>query len=122
MRKLPIRPLAVLWCGLALSACSRMPNPADEALADYRPDAGRGRAIYAVFCAECHAQGENGAPRPDHPEDWAGRAVGLPGLLTDHAGRGFLDMPARGGRPELSRQNIADAVFFMVREVAIEEE
>lgn len=84
------------------------------------PVLSRGRDVWGATCENCH--GGNalvGAPKITHDADWAKRiAQGLP-VLFAHAIDGFFgpsykEMPARGGDPDLSDDQVRAAVAFMV--------
>lgn len=81
-------------------------------------DAVKGRAVYQAVCIACHAP-ENvmvSAPKAGDVKEWARRAgTDAAGLrqLTDHAVEGFGAMPPKGGRADLTRAQIQDAIEFM---------
>jgi len=73
-----------------------------------------GKDLVETVCAECHATGVDGAPKIGDVEAWSNRASqGLSGL-TLHALEGIRNMPAHGGRPDLSDLAISRAVTYMV--------
>lgn len=72
-----------------------------------------GAAIYASACQACHMTGAAGAPKPGSPE-WAARAEQGLETLSDHAINGYNAMPAKGGRMDLSDQEVIAAVEFML--------
>ncbi|MEN8774049.1 MAG: c-type cytochrome [Akkermansiaceae bacterium] len=77
-----------------------------------------GREIYLTECSGCHNEGEEGAPALSRAKEWSKRIEqGLP-ILFDHAINGFDgmdgEMPARGGTPSLSDEEVKNAVRFMV--------
>lgn len=73
-----------------------------------------GMRIYNKVCSECHNDGKNGAPRLDEALDWKRRIFQGEEVLDQHALNGYLKMPAKGGHPELSQQDIIDAVHFII--------
>jgi len=75
-----------------------------------------GEVIYTEVCASCHGSGALGSPKFKDAGAWAKRnAQGYPLLLT-HALKGFNKMPARGGDPDLTDQEVANAVVYMTNE------
>lgn len=72
-----------------------------------------GKKIYESVCMACHAAGVAGAPVPGS-EAMAQRlaAKGLDGLFNS-AINGLNVMPPRGGRPDLSDDDIRAATEFM---------
>lgn len=76
-----------------------------------------GSYIYQQLCGACHQSGAGGAPLPTK-EAWAPRlAQGLETLVT-HAIDGYQGpagiMPARGGNPGLTDEQVRVAVEWMV--------
>lgn len=79
-----------------------------------------GQVLYQTVCSACHGP-ENvmvSAPKAGDLADWGKRlARGPKGIetLTDNAVNGFGAMPARGGNSELSRDQILQAIRFMMQ-------
>lgn len=72
-----------------------------------------GAAIYATVCQACHMSGAAGAPIPG-TDLWAERAAkGLEALSTS-AINGIGTMPAKGGRMDLSDEEVIAAVEHML--------
>jgi len=112
--------LSILPCLVFLQGCWQAKSP--DALAQNKADYQRGMHIYNTFCSECHDEGKNGAPRLDDVDDWNLRAMQWSSVLKSHATEGFMDMPSKGGHPELSDQNISDALYYMEIKIRAEEE
>lgn len=77
-----------------------------------------GEAVYYQVCTLCHTRGLAGAPQLGDREAWNARvAQGMETLveraINGYQGRGGM-MPARGGNPSLSDDEVAAAVAFMV--------
>lgn len=72
-----------------------------------------GELIYERACASCHAVGAAGAPRLVASE-WAGRIEQGIDVLVDHAINGLGAMPPRGGRRDLSDEQIEVSVAYML--------
>ncbi len=90
-------------------------EPAPAAAA--APAARSGAEIVQAACAACHTTGVAGAPRTGVADDWKARiAQGMP-VLLDHSINGFKGMPARGGNPTLSDEDMKKAVAFMLEQV-----
>jgi len=88
-------------------------------------DLANGKSVYDASCASCHAAGIMGAPKTGTARKWTDR---LPqGLATivqksidGYSGefRGSKTfMPAKGGNPDLTDQEVGDAVAYMINEV-----
>jgi len=72
-----------------------------------------GQQVFQAVCTACHSAGVAGAPIPGS-EDMKKRlaAQGLDGLV-DKAIHGLNAMPPKGGRPDLSDDEIRAAVKYM---------
>ncbi len=76
-----------------------------------------GALIYERVCAACHLTGAGGAPAPTAAAWAPRRAKGLD-LLVTHAIEGFRGeaglMPAKGGRPDLTDEQVRVTVEYML--------
>jgi len=70
--------------------------------------------IYTNVCAACHATGVAGAPQPGTPAMAQRIEKGMDALMQT-ALNGLNAMPARGGRPDLSDEQIQVVVEFMTQ-------
>ena len=70
--------------------------------------------IYNTVCAACHATGAAGAPKPGSPEMALRAEKGLDALMQT-ALNGLNAMPARGGRADLSDEQVQAVVEFMTQ-------
>ncbi|MEQ1801115.1 MAG: c-type cytochrome [Gammaproteobacteria bacterium] len=90
--------------------------PADQAAA---PVAAKltGEQVYNAACFACHGAGVGGAPKFGDAAAWKPRLAQGPATLNKHALEGFQGqagvMPAKGGRVDLSDDEIVAAVKFM---------
>jgi cytochrome c5 len=76
-----------------------------------------GEEVFKGTCIACHGQGLNGAPIFGNKKMWAKRLPqGVP-VLIQHAANGYGLMPAKGGNADLSDEQIAAAVKYMVAQV-----
>lgn len=77
-----------------------------------------GESTYKKVCALCHSSGVAGAPKPGDKADWEPRIAQGNDLLYKHALEGFTGakgmMPARGGSPALTDDEVKAAVDYMV--------
>ena len=76
-------------------------------------DSAYGEEIYNSACAACHTSGAAGAPKPGSGDMTARAQKGFDALLQT-ALNGVNAMPARGGRPDLSDEEIRAAIEFML--------
>ncbi len=79
-----------------------------------------GPQVYNSACLACHAGGVGGAPIVGSAEAWAPRIAQGMDTLTKHAIEGYSGsagyMPAKGGRVDLSDDEVAAAVEYMAAE------
>jgi cytochrome c5 len=73
-----------------------------------------GEATYKAVCATCHASGVANAPKLGDAKKWAPLIREGQAVLTAHGYVGIRGMPAKGGKPDLSIEDFADAVIYMV--------
>ena len=77
-----------------------------------------GESTFKKVCALCHSSGVAGAPKPGDKADWEPRIAQGNDLLYKHALEGFTGakgmMPARGGSPALTDDEVKAAVDYMV--------
>lgn len=100
--------------GLAmLAGCGSAPTETMRTATDGEA-AMSGEAAYRQYCATCHESGKDGAPVVGKHTDWADRSKLWQAVIMDHARAGYLDMPAKGGRPELPDATIDAAVEYML--------
>lgn len=80
-----------------------------------------GQAVYTSACAACHAAGVLAAPVKGDQEAWEAlyREKGLD-TLVHNAINGINQMPARGGNPNLSDDDIHDSVVYMLLQSDVE--
>ena len=117
---------ALILLSLSLGGCgeSAVPAAADEQLAseqvageppDWRQDRLQlGQETYEQACASCHDDGRDGAPRTGVREDWEDRSKMWQAVLFNHAKAGYLNMPGKGGQPDLSDEAVEAASEYML--------
>lgn len=76
-----------------------------------------GEQVYNTACFACHGTGVGGAPKLGSAGDWSPRIAKGTATLNKHAIEGFQGtsgvMPAKGGRVDLSDEEIIAAVKFL---------
>ena len=87
----------------SVAACSEKPNVGEQ--------------IVNSVCVVCHAQGINGAPIIGNKKMWSKRLPQGEDVLIEHAINGYELMPAKGGSTDLSDEEIAAAVRYMMSQV-----
>ena len=77
-----------------------------------------GQQVYNQACTTCHGQGVAGAPVTGDDDAWVARLEKGRETLLDHSINGFQGdagfMPARGGNPNLSDEQVAAALDYML--------
>ena len=92
------------------------------AVHEYQDDSWRerylalGRETYEQVCASCHDESEDGAPAKGDRDSWSNRSPLWAAVLFEHAKNGYLDMPAKGGHPELTEIAVEAAGEYMLSE------
>lgn len=76
-----------------------------------------GGEIYNRVCMACHETGAAGAPVRGNEDAWAGRIDQGFATLLDHSLNGFNAMPARGGNPNLSDEEVEAATAYLLEPV-----
>lgn len=78
-----------------------------------------GAKVYNGLCAGCHAVGAGGAPKAGDKGAWGPRIAKGKDTLYSHALNGFQGnngvMPARGGNPKLTDDEVRAAVDHLVK-------
>ena len=99
----------------AVPTVETLPEPAPVA------EVKTGPQVYNAACNACHGNGVGGAPVTGDVAAWAPRIAQGIDVLNDHAINGFdgdavTPMLAKGGRADLSDQEVIDAVAYMVEQ------
>jgi cytochrome c5 len=90
------------------------PAAAVEVAAVAAPHAAKsGEEVVKGVCAMCHTAGLMESPKLGDKAQWAPRIAQGYETLTKHAIEGIRNMPAKGGNPDLSDDEIAAAVAVM---------
>ena len=108
------RPLAPVLFALALSACDKAPPPAQKT----PEELALGENVFKQVCHACHGMGVAGAPKLGEADQWKTRVKQGVEPLYKHALEGFKGthgtMPARGGKPDLSDEQVKAGVDYML--------
>lgn len=89
---------------------------------DTAPKVMTGEEVVSSTCLQCHQMGILGAPKIGNKDDWAPRAEAGYMSMLKAALEGKGSMPARGGDPSLSDDNIKKGITFMLAESGIDME
>jgi cytochrome c5 len=73
-----------------------------------------GKETYESACASCHETGDHGAPITGKQEQWEERSDMWQAVLARHAKSGYLEMPGKGGQPDLSDEVVEAATEYML--------
>jgi cytochrome c5 len=92
-------------------------SAAEAAPADANGGGIDGGDIYNRVCMACHETGAAGAPVRGDADAWSARVDQGFDTLLDHSINGFNAMPARGGNPNLSDEEVEAATAYLVEPV-----
>lgn len=108
----PAAPEAAAPAPAAMEKHDEAANKPEEAAND------AGKKVFGATCSLCHASGAAGAPVFGNKADWGPRIAQGMDVLYKHALEGFTGakgtMPARGGNPKLTDDEVKAAVNYMV--------
>lgn len=91
-------------------------KPLGEVMIGSAPGSRTGEEIYSKVCLSCHAAGLLGSPVLGDKAAWSTRiAKGFSGL-TESAIKGINQMPARGGKSDLTDDEMARVVAYMANQ------
>ncbi len=79
-------------------------------------DLAKGKSVYDVACFACHMTGAAGAPKMGDTAVWGPRLAQGLDTLVNNAINGKNAMPPKGGRMDLSDQDVASAVAYLVEQ------
>lgn len=79
----------------------------------------RGAEIYHQVCARCHNDGEQGAPKLSDKKSWSKRIRQGTRELVKNTVIGKSNMPLWGGDSRLSRNQLKDAIHFMIHQASL---
>lgn len=113
--------LVILFGCSALDAAESLPVM-DDAIQKEAKETWRarrlayGEEIYNQACGSCHDEGLDGAPAIGDQQEWSERSPFWSAVLFEHSKDGYLAMPAKGNRPELTDQAIDAAGEYLLSE------
>ncbi len=105
----------VIYSCLLFAGCSDKND--DKTLPKTSTEASEGFLIVKENCKVCHAQGINGAPIIGNKKMWAPRLNKGIDNLAQNAASGIGLMPPKGGKTDLSDEQIRTAVSYMLEQV-----
>jgi len=110
-----IKPVSAVYTGEAgAAAAQEVAAAAEQAPAVAFDGSLDGEMIYTSVCSACHAAAVLGAPQPGSAEMTQRAEQGMDALMNN-ALNGLNAMPARGGRPDLSDEQVQAVVEFMLK-------
>ena len=107
-----IEPIGRLNTGdapVAVAAASPLISEAQAA-----PGFGTGEAVYNGVCQACHTTGILNSPKLGDPEGWGARLSKSREELVLSVINGLNLMPPKGGRPDLTDEQVEMAVDYML--------
>lgn len=94
-------------------------EPETVAAAESAPAGKSGEEVYQSACVVCHAAGVAGAPKTGDKESWGARADQGLAALVNSAVNGKGAMPAKGGQPALTDQEVQGAIQYMLEQTGL---
>ncbi|MDF0606558.1 c-type cytochrome [Neisseriaceae bacterium TC5R-5] len=82
-------------------------------VSDAPPGMRNGEQVFKAICISCHGTGLAGSPKFGDAAAWAPHLAKGWDTLVDHALKGFNAMPAKGGSPDLTDDEVKRAVAYM---------
>ncbi len=104
----------ILLSGVVFISCSKQNNDENPTAASKNATVSVGEAVVNEHCNICHAQGVNGAPKLGDKAMWSQRASKGLDALSENAISGFGLMPPKGGRTQLTDDQVKVAVAHML--------
>lgn len=103
-------PLSSLWVtsALLLMASASLARPV------MTPDIKAGELLFWANCTACHEAGLRHAPLIGNKAMWAPRIAKGEEALLHNAIHGLNKMPPRGGKPELSDEELLHIIRYMI--------
>ena len=108
---------SIYFIGAAVLCVSLLGCDAEISEPKLNPELVLGESLYTKNCKVCHAQGINGAPILGNKAMWKNRAIQTLPVLVEHASNGYGLMPAKGGKKDLTEQDIELVVRYMLSEL-----
>lgn len=109
----PVVPAAPVQAAAPATATVSVPPPAAQKSAAAGAN-DLGKKTFDSVCTACHTAGVAGAPKFGDKAAWAPRIAQGQSTLYNAALHGLRAMPAKGGNPSLSDEQVKAAVDYMV--------
>ena len=106
--------LMLIGCGQKDPGQPALVGPDSEVTTSPRSVDRVGQEAYEEYCAGCHEEGLDGAPRTGDRDAWDGRPQLWEAVLFEHARSGYKDMPAKGGEATLDEVTVTKAAEYMM--------
>ena len=115
------RYLLSLFLLLVLAGCGQE-NPGQVDLIEPESQTGKspastnsiGKQTYDKYCAACHEEGLDGAPRTGDRDAWDERSWLWDAVLFEHVRCGYENMPAQGGVATADKAEVTKAAEYMM--------
>lgn len=121
---IPLVGVTLLAGSIFITACNKNDAPPESSAVDKAPkieidlsgmDLAKGEEVYNGTCTACHTTGVLNAPKPGDKNAWAPRLAQGLDTLFEHSLNGIgTAMQPKGGNPNLSDEDVKNAVAFMV--------
>ncbi len=109
--------LAIFSCAIITGCGENTTGSKNESSQKNATEHPEGLIIVKNNCKVCHAQGINGAPIIGNKKMWGPRLDKGIEALANNAASGIGLMPAKGGKTDLTDEQIRQAVAYMLEQV-----
>lgn len=101
------------------ASAAQAPATAPSAPAPQATSTDKGKQVYTATCFACHGTGVLGSPKLGDKAAWQPRAAQGMGVLVQHATQGFKAMPAKGGNPSMTEDDLKSAITYMLEQAGV---
>ncbi len=106
--------LMLAGCGQIDPGQADLIEPESEVALSSGSTSSIGKQTYYKYCAVCHEQGLDGAPRTGDRDAWDERSWLWDAVLFEHVRCGYENMPAKGGGATLNKAEVTKAAEYMM--------
>ncbi|MEM8945400.1 MAG: c-type cytochrome [Planctomycetota bacterium] len=106
--------LSLLFGSLCVTGCGDSSSPVEQTTPSLPAEFAAGKEIYDTGCGSCHDSSREGSPRLGYLAAWKRRLAQGEEVLIQHAIEGLDLMPPKGDNANLSDEEVALAVRYMI--------
>lgn len=114
MTRIVIVSCLAAWVAAGCNSPQPPGGEAEPTLPETPAELADAEALYDAKCSACHDTSKEGAPRTGFLRAWSRRLEQGEQVLTQHAIEGIGLMPPKGDNPDLTDEQIASIVNYLV--------